>query len=214
MSNIETDSRQYEILAAETVYDGFFAMRRYQLRHTRFDGEWSGVMQREIFERKPAVVVLPYDPITDRVVLIEQFRVGPAVVNLPAWQIETVAGIIDTEESPEQVARREAVEEANVTLARMLLVHPHYLPSPGGCSEALALFIGEVDSAGVGGVHGLASEHEDIRAFTVPLDAALDLVDAGRIDNGAVMVLLLWLARHKSAIRSAWLEPAADPASS
>lgn len=204
MPHTQNNERAFEIIASTPLYEGFFSMARYRLRHTRFAGGWSGEMEREIFLRKPAVVVLPYDPVADSVVLIEQFRPGPAVVGLDAWQIETVAGIIDTAENPEVVARREAVEEANISLGRVHLVMPHFLPSPGGCSESLALFVGEVDSVGVGGLHGLDSEHEDIRAFTVTLDDALALVDAGKVQNGATMVLILWLARHRARLLAEW----------
>ncbi len=96
---------EVEIEARERLYQGFIALDRYRLRHRRFDGGWAGPMIREVVVRCPAVGVLPYDPATDQILLIEQFRLPARVAGLPAWQLEIIAGIQDGEESPEAVAR-------------------------------------------------------------------------------------------------------------
>ena len=73
-----------EILEKTRVYDGFFKIDRYRLRHRLHAGGWSGVMTREVFERGHAAAVLPYDPERDAVVLIEQFRIGAYAAGRPA----------------------------------------------------------------------------------------------------------------------------------
>ena len=85
--------------------------------------------------RHDAVCVLPYDPQRDRVVLIEQFRVGALGKVDNPWLIELVAGLIDKDESPDEVARREAVEEAGLELADLWPV-TRYFPSPGAATSA------------------------------------------------------------------------------
>jgi ADP-ribose pyrophosphatase len=108
------------------------------------------------------------------------------------WLLELVAGLIDKDESPEEVARREAQEEAGCTVGALLPI-ARYLPSPGGSDEFVHLFLGIVDSEGLGGIHGLPDEHEDIRVHLVPLAGARDMLDAGRINNAATLIALQWL---------------------
>ncbi len=147
-----------DILAKETVYQGFFKMVKYRFRHKLFAGGWSGEISREMFERGHAAALLPYDPITDEVVLIEQFRVGAMAGGCEPWQLEIVAGMIDhQDESAEDVVKREAVEEAGLTVAELEQV-TRYLSSSGGCSEMLDIFVGIVDSTQAGGIHGLAGK--------------------------------------------------------
>lgn len=92
-------------------------------------------LSRELFVRHDAVCVLPYDPQRDRVVLIEQFRVGALGKVDNPWLIELVAGLIDKDEAPDEVARREAVEEAGLELADLWPV-TRYFPSPGAATSA------------------------------------------------------------------------------
>jgi ADP-ribose pyrophosphatase len=88
----------------ETLFQGYFRVDRYTLRHRLFRDGWSRPIQREIFERGHAVAVLPYDPVLDSVVLIEQFRAGPLAAGDEPWVIEAIAGIVEDGESAEDVA--------------------------------------------------------------------------------------------------------------
>ena len=186
-----------------TVYDGYFRIDRYRLRHRLHGGGWSGEMTREVFERGHAVGVLPYDPVRDEVVLLEQFRVGALAAGWAPWQTEIVAGIIEDGETAEDVARREVTEEAGCQVADLVPLC-EYLVSPGGTSESVTLFAGRVDSAGVGGIHGLDHEHEDIRVFTLPADEALDLLARGAIRNALAVIALQWLALNRNELRRTW----------
>ena len=136
-------------------------------------------LSRELFVRHDAVCVLPYDPLRDRVVLIEQFRVGALGKVDNPWLIELVAGLIDKDEAPDQVARREAVEEAGLELGELWPI-TRYFPSPGGSDERVHLYIGRCDSEGADGVFGLAEEGEDIRVHVWSLQEALRAISDGR----------------------------------
>ncbi len=197
-------TQDVEILDAAVVYDGHFKMFRYRLRHRLFGGGWSGELTRELFERGHAAAVLPYDPGRDAVVLTEQFRIGALHDPSGPWQIEAVAGVIDGGgDSAEETVRREAVEEAGLELRR--LAHAcDYLASAGGTSERIAVYVGEVDSEGAGGIYGLPDEGEDIRVEVVPFDEAMRRLEAGRILAAQTVISLQWLALHRDELRARW----------
>ncbi|GAA5216902.1 ADP-ribose diphosphatase [Corallincola platygyrae] len=192
-----------ELIATETLYQGFFSMVKYRLRHRLFAGGWSEPMDREVFERGHAVVLLPYDPVADTVVIQEQFRVGALATSEHPWLYELVAGIVEQGESSEEVAHREAEEEAGLKLGRLEHLHS-YLASPGGTTERLEIYVGEIDSHGAGGLHGLADEHEDIRVQVVSREQAIDLLSSGQVDNAATIIALQWLQLHGDNLRQRW----------
>jgi len=196
-----------EILECQTVYRGYFRMNRYRLRHRTFAGGWTDEMVREIFERKDAVAVLLYDPDLDRVVLIEQFRFPTHVAGRNAWQLEVVAGIVGEGESLEEVARRETLEETGCTATDFMLICD-YMPSPGACTESVALFCARIDSRTAGGIHGLAHEHEDIRTVVMEFDEALALLDGGQFINSPSIIAIGWLGRNRDRLRALWSGPA------
>jgi len=192
-----------EVLQRETCFKGFYRLDRLHLRHRQFAGGMGPQLSRELFVRHDAVCVLPYDPQRDAVVLIEQFRVGAMDKSANPWLLELVAGLIDKDEQPEEVAHREAEEEADLQLSALWPITQYY-PSPGGSDERVHLYVGRCSSEGVGGVHGLAEEGEDIRVHVWPLEDALQAVKDGRIDNAASIIALQWLALNRAEVRGLW----------
>lgn len=202
-----------EVVEKIREYDGYFKVERYLIKHRKHEGGWTEVMSREIFERGHATAVLLYDPDLERMVFIEQFRAGAYAafqspwfddVTHSPWTLECVAGIIDEGESPEDVVRREAVEEANCTVTDMVPI-AHYLASPGGTSESIFVFCGRTDASGAGGVHGLDAEHEDIRVLSVPVETALDWLDEpGRYDNAMTLIAMQWFKLHHRELKQKW----------
>jgi ADP-ribose pyrophosphatase len=192
-----------EVIEREACFRGFYQLDRVRLRHRQFAGGMGPELSRELFVRHDAVCVLPYDPQRDVVVLIEQFRVGALDKSANPWLLELVAGLIDKDEEPEEVARREAQEEAGLNLSSLWPITQYY-PSPGGSDERVHLFIGRCDSEGAGGVHGLVEEGEDIRVHVWPLEDALDAMKDGRIDNAASIIALQWLALNRAEVRGLW----------
>ncbi|MDO2431664.1 ADP-ribose diphosphatase [Enterobacter bugandensis] len=192
-----------EIIARETLYSGFFSMDLYRFRHRLFNGEMSGEIRREIFERGHAAVLLPFDPVRDEIVLVEQIRIAAYDTSESPWLLEMVAGMIEEGESVEDVARREALEEAGLVVGRTKPVLS-YLASPGGTSERLSIMVGEVDATTAEGIHGLADENEDIRVHVVSREQAYQWVEEGKIDNAASVIALQWLQLHYQTLRNEW----------
>uniref|UniRef100_A8GJS1 ADP-ribose pyrophosphatase n=1 Tax=Serratia proteamaculans (strain 568) TaxID=399741 RepID=A8GJS1_SERP5 len=202
-SPVTLDENDVEIIARETLYRGFFSLNLYRFRHRLFNGDMSPEIKREIFERGHAAVLLPYDPVRDEVVLIEQLRIAAVDTSNSPWLLEMVAGMIETGESVEDVCRREAQEEAGVDVGRCKPVLS-YLASPGGTSERLSIMVGEVDATTAVGIHGLEEEHEDIRVHVVSREQAYGWVEEGAIDNAASVIALQWLALHHESLRKEW----------
>jgi len=194
---------QYEILETATGYAGFFRLLRYRLRHRLFNGGWSPVLTRELFERGHAAAVLPYDPETDQVVLTEQFRIGALQAPGGPWLLEIVAGIIEVGEAPEAVVRREAIEEIGCAIGELVSICDYYV-SPGGTSERMHLFCGRVDASQAGGVHGAADEGEDIRVVVMPAADAISHMQAGKIVSAAPIIALQWFMMHRASLREHW----------
>ena len=192
-----------EIIDKTTVFQGFFRLDRYNLRHKLFNGGWSEPMQREIFERGHAVVVLPYNAQTDELVLIEQFRAGAMPTSQSPWLLEAIAGMIDPGETAEQVAKREAEEEAGLTI-ETLWPMLSYLSSPGGTTERIQLYLGRLTAPVHAGVFGLMQEHEDIKVHVLAREQAMQLLNEQKIDNAASIIALQWLALNLDKVKAAW----------
>ena len=192
----------------DPVYRAFFGVDERFLRHRRFDGAMSNEIQRGLFRSGPGALVIPYDPARDEVVLIEQWRVGAWVESETGpdqnpWSIEVIAGRVENGETPENVARREAVEEAGVELKRLEPIG-NFLTSPGICDERLYYFVGEADLKGAGGVHGLLEEDEDIRVIKIRFWDAMEGVARGDVTASPAVLSLLWLARNRDRLRAQW----------
>lgn len=185
-----------EILSDTRVYDGFFKMHSIELRHKLFAGHWGKPIKRELFMRGQASGVLLFDPILEQVALIEQFRIGALTTSRhndsSPWLLEIVAGIVESGESAEDVAIREAKEESGSEISELIPIC-EYLVSPGGTDESIALFCAVTDCSNLSGIHGLDEEGEDIRVHTLPIKDAFAAVESGRINNAATIVALQWL---------------------
>jgi len=195
-------SKDVKIMSKETLFSGFFTMIKYTFTHKLFDGGWSHPVERELFVRGHAAAMLPYDPIRDEVVLIEQIRVG-ALEHENPWQLEIVAGIMDADENVEELVRREAMEEAGLDVGNVIPITCYY-PSSGGCSEKIDVFIGQVSTVDAGGIYGLDYENEDIQAHVMSRSEAYSLLCSGQIENGASIIALQWLELNHNKLRQEW----------
>lgn len=191
-----------EVSEVECCHLGYFRTDRLSLSFPRFDGGQSGPLSREVFLTGDAALVLPYDPQRDRVLLIEQFRMGPfGRGDCHPWTLEPIAGRIDFGETPEEAAAREALEEAGLTLDRLLPV-ANYYPSPGEVSTYFHTFVGLCDlTDGIAGLGGLSCESEDIRSHLLSFEEAELLMQTGEINVGPLLHLLLWLKGERSRLK-------------
>lgn len=190
--------------AARRPYAGYFGVQEDDLRFRRFDGGMSAAVTRAGFVIGDAVTVLPFDPVHDLVMLVEQFRYGAWLRGDPnPWSLEPIAGRIDAGESPETAARREAQEEAGLTLGALQPVGRYY-PSPGAVTEYILSYVGLADlRARDGGLGGLDTEAEDIRAHVLPFARLMELVASGEVENGPLLVSALWLEGRRDRLRTA-----------
>lgn len=189
-------------------YADFFAVEEHHLTFRRFDGAQSPVVKRAVFVASDAAILLPYDPVRDCVLVIEQFRAGPyARGDLSPWPLEPVAGRIDPGETPEDAAHREAEEEAGLILSRLERVSANY-PSPGSTSEYFHIFVGLCDlPAGARAAAGVAAEHEDIRSHILPFAQFQDLLDRDLLRVGPLILAGHWLVRHRARLRAMTAAP-------
>jgi len=200
MSSKLTQSRRsnsdIEILDRRELGRGWGTLERYHLRHRRYDGSWSEVIDRDLYTIGEVSAVLIFDPVKNTVLLTEQFRTCGLRYGKATWLIEIVAGLIEEGTSPIETAKREAFEETRCDVENLDLITTVY-SSPGGYGEKIHLFIATANLTEAGGHFGLAHEHEDIRATVVSFDDALAACDDGRIIDSKTLITLNWLSRHK-----------------
>ncbi|MDA7429867.1 NUDIX domain-containing protein [Primorskyibacter aestuariivivens] len=183
-------------------FDGFFRLRPFDIAYRRFDGQMSDRISREVFVSYDAALVLPYDPARDQVLLIEQLRFGPLWRGDPApWVLEPIAGLVDAGEAPADCARREAEEEAGLSLGDLVPMMKVYA-SPGYTTEFFHCYLAICDlGERRGGLAGLDHESEDIRSHVLTFERVMELLDSGEINVGPLSAMLLWLARKRDHFR-------------
>lgn len=201
-------SPDVQVSTSETVWQGRFPLERIQFRNRRFDGTMSGLRTWELWRRGRAAAFLPYDPVSDTIVLIEQFRLPALAAGLNPVMTELPAGLCDAGEAPEVAIRREAVEEIGIAPRRMHHIGD-FLLTPGGSDENCALYVGEIVAPPAGpdgliGIGGLHDEEEDIRATLWPLTRGIEAALDGRIANSVATIALLWMAAKRDWLRRDW----------
>jgi ADP-ribose pyrophosphatase len=191
-----------EVSHREIAYDGFFKMEKVQLRHRLFEGGWSQSITRELFVRGQAVAAIMYDPKNDLIGFVEQFRIGALSEGIETpWLYEVVAGMTERGEQPEDVIRRELVEEADMTPDELIYICDYY-SSPGGTDESLTLYCALGDLTALGGIHGLPEEGEDIKVLVLPAEKVFRELYGGRFNNAATLICLQWLQFNRSKLKS------------
>lgn len=188
-----------ELLDIDDLYQGFFSMKKYRYKHRRYQGDWSPVIEREIFERGNAVGVLLYDQERNSFVFIEQCRPGVISSHQSPWLLEIVAGMIEDGEKPADVAKRETIEEAGCSIKKLLPM-PGYWVSPGGATEYVDLFLGLVDSSDAAAYAGLETEHEDIKVLVLSRTEVLKKMQSGHINNAMAIIAIQWFLLNEQQL--------------
>jgi ADP-ribose pyrophosphatase len=194
-----TPRRLNAVIRSRTpLHEGFLRLYRYE-----FDVEQhSGGIRRtswEMMERGNAVAVLGHDPVRDEVVLGNEFRPGAIVAGDYPYRDNLIAGAIGKNETALEAAVREMQEETGLVLNDPIVIHPGAYVSSGGTSEKIAIVYGTVDAANAGGVHGNASENEDILTIVLPAKVFIDRVRSGDINDLKTLVAGYWFAEHMAA---------------
>jgi ADP-ribose pyrophosphatase len=194
------------IVSDDLVWDGRFPLQRVRFHHRRFDGRESGALTWELWRRGAAVAVLPYDPQADRVALIEQFRLPALAAGLDPVVTECAAGFVEAGETPEDAARREAMEETGLAPTRLKRMG-RWILTQGGCDETMTCYCAclPLPAPGIVAHHGLADEHEDIRLVVLRAEDAFAMLDDNRIDNATAALALFWLRGQRERLRKEWM---------
>ncbi len=190
----DKQDRHWSLKGRETVYQGFYNVDRLEFKHSLHQGGESPIIDREQFVRGNVVGVLPYDPVNDKILLVEQFRIGARHQDTGPWLMEIVAGMIDTDETPAEVAVREAQEEAGLELQDLQLI-AQYLASPGASTEEVFLYFAETDLSDAGGIYGLEKEDEDILTHVVSATDAINMVKTREVRNALSIIALQWFSQ-------------------
>ena len=189
-----------EVIKKETLYQKFFRVDEYILKYPRYDGTMSRTIFREVMERGSSAGILLYDPDHDRLVFVEQLRIGVFAAGEYPWVLECAAGIIDPGETPEQVVIREAKEETGVCVTSVKPITT-YFASPGGISERLYVFCGRVDVSDLPAFAGLDTENEDIRVVVLSSDEVQQMLSDGKFNNALTIIAVQWFVLNKEKLR-------------
>ena len=193
----------WKIHQKQLAYNGHFKLSKYELSHEKYNGDTTPLLQRELVGRNDAVAMVAYDPVTDEVVLVEQFRIGAMAEDQP-WLIEIVAGLIDEGESPEQVTIRESKEEIGCAPSKLIKIAGFYT-SPGGISEWVHLYIGKISVEELDEAGGLEEEGEDIKIIVVPASDVPYMLSTGEVRSAIAIIGLQWFVMNRENIRQQWL---------
>lgn len=203
---VQFTHKDVSVKPVKNLYKGFFQVDLYQFEHALFAGGKSELISREILERGDAIAVLPYDPISDTVLLIEQIRIGAIKSKHSPWLLECIAGMTDGSDDYESVVKKEAYEEAGLNLTELEFMLS-YLSSPGGTTERLHLYLARADLSDVeSGLYGLETEGEDIKTHVLSVDDALTRLNNGEMDNAATVICMQWLALNHEKMKHKWTD--------
>ncbi len=194
---------EYKILEKSLLHAGFLKVNSYRLRHRLFAGGWSEALVRERVEPLRASSVLLYDPQQDQVVLIEQFRIGALESDKHPWLLEIIGGHIGADETPEDVAYRESLEEAGCEVLDLLPIC-EFLVTPGTSGERNYLYCARVDATQAVGIHGIEEEGEDIRVEKMAFVDAMAEIYSGRINSTTGIISMQWLALNREQLQQRW----------
>ena len=182
---------KYQIVNNKDLYSGFFKLKKIEFLHQKHDGSWTNKVGREIFSGAHVSTLLPYDPIRKEIVLIQQFRAGAISRYDDDYLYEIVAGIIDENESPEETAIRECVEETGCNVNKITPIQS-YFPAPGSSESFYHLFLGEINSFEGERIMGLESENENILVKSYKIEHVRNMLKEKEIKNGLTLIALQW----------------------
>jgi len=177
-----------KIIETTCEYDGFFKINRAVLQQPRLDGSKFREVSRYVFERGDAAAILLHDFQHQSLLFVRQFRYPPVVRNDSGWLLEIIAGSFEEGDDVIEIAQKEILEEAGLTLPKPRYMSMFYL-SPGGSSERCFLFETPVDTQGLHGrIGGETGTDEDVRVEIYTIEETVDMIRSGEIVDAKTII--------------------------
>lgn len=197
------DDPKVRVTGRQTAFNGFNRLDVVEYECRLHEGGWSATLEREVLVHRNAVAVLPYDPVRDSILLLEQFRPGAHLSGQPAWQLEPVSGMIEDGQSVADAARTELREEAGCEITEMEPIS-RYLVSPGYTTEHVTCFCGRIDANGREGIFGNQDEGEDIKVHVLSLQEAEVMLRGGEFGYALTIICIQWLLLNRARLQAKW----------
>lgn len=190
-----------KIISQKRAFSGFFALDVVEVEPKSLQhAGYAASIEREVLRSPEIAAVLLYNPKTDEILLNQQFRMGAFLAGEEnPFLFETAAGCVDDDETPEQAAVREALEETGCDVKSVEFIGTCY-PSGGCLDQKFYMYLGFVDQAQAG-FHGVAHEGEEIKTHLMPATEAIAMLDRNEILNATTALMLHWFARHHERLR-------------
>lgn len=191
-----------KMISCKTLHEGYCKIRDVTLEVPSLaEGSPAREMRRELMICTDAVMVLVYIPTADSFLLAQEFRAGVACnVNGAEdpliWQC--IAGAIDKDLSPEDIARAELEEEAGIDASALPLTPVTIAySSPGRTTEKVYLYLAELAAPPQTGLYGLIDHGEEIRTALFTRAQVYDMLDQGKIIDSASQLALNWFRARR-----------------
>lgn len=186
-----------EVIDKEIVFDDFFKIEKVKLKYEKFSGAMSEMTTKLNLERGDASAAIVYNTDTNKAILVNQFRY-PCYSKSGGWMTEIVAGMIDSDETPEEAIRREILEEIGYKVHTLSWISTFFV-SPGGSSERIFLFIATVDNHHrINNGGGLESENEDIKLIEYNLAELHELLTKNEIEDAKTIIAVNYLMNENN----------------
>ncbi|WP_369211849.1 NUDIX domain-containing protein [Streptomyces flavofungini] len=198
---IKDTAEEWQVTATETPFVG----KKTAVRTDDVVMPDGSVVRRDYQVHPGSVAVLALDG-EGRVLVIRQYR---HPVRHKLWEIP--AGLLDVPgENPLHAAQRELYEEAHVKAEDWRVLTDVYT-TPGGCDEAVRIFLARDLAEAEGERFEVEEEEADMELARLPLEELLRGVLAGELHNNCLVVgvLSLYAALHGDGVDA--LRPAEAP---
>ncbi|MGW1198604.1 NUDIX domain-containing protein [Streptomyces sp. NPDC002536] len=198
---IKDTAEEWRVVAGETPFTG----NKTSVRTDEVVMPDGTVVKRDYQVHPGSVAVLALDD-RDRVLVLRQYR---HPVRQKLWEIP--AGLLDVPgENPLRAAQRELYEEAHVKAEDWQVLTDVYT-TPGGCDEAVRVFLARGISEAEGERFDVEEEEADMELARVPVADLVRGVLAGELHNNCLVVGVLSLVAARTGDGLDALRPADAP---
>lgn len=176
-----TGTPRFAVQSRTTLYDG-----RFQVVRRRVVCSDGTTVDRDAVVHPGAVAIVAVDD-RDRFVLVRQYRAA-----VDRTVLEVPAGTLEHGEDPAACAERELWEETGL-IARRIEPLAHFVIAPGWCDEIVHCFV--ATDLQQGERRPQSPEEQSMTIEAVPRSAALQMIDAGELDDAKSLLGILLYER-------------------